>query len=106
MGRRDGFRARKVLLGALACLIALLATGCSGTISVQEEMGAAARPNIIFLLMDDLNFATVQQMPELRSSVIEEGDSFQNTFISYPLCCPSRATILTGLYAHSGLREG
>lgn len=51
--------------------------------------------------MDDLNFATVQQMPELRSSVIEEGASFQNTFISYPLCCPSRATILTGLYAHN-----
>jgi N-acetylglucosamine-6-sulfatase len=51
--------------------------------------------------MDDLNFATVQQMPELRSSVIEEGASFQNNFISYPLCCPSRATILTGLYAHN-----
>jgi arylsulfatase A-like enzyme len=51
--------------------------------------------------MDDLNFATVQRMPELRSSVIEEGTSFQNTFISYPLCCPSRATILTGLYAHN-----
>ena len=51
--------------------------------------------------MDDLNFATVQEMPELRSSVIEKGASFQNTFISYPLCCPSRATILTGLYAHN-----
>lgn len=51
--------------------------------------------------MDDLNFATVQQMPELRSAVIDEGASFQNAFISYPLCCPSRATILTGLYAHN-----
>ena len=79
----------------------LLAAGCSGTAPVQEEPGAPTRPNIIFLLMDDLNFATVQQMPELRSSVIEEGASFQNTFISYPLCCPSRATILTGLYAHN-----
>ena len=86
-----------MLLGALACLTTLLAAGCSGTTPVQEEPGAPTRPNIIFLLMDDLNFATVQQMPELRSSVIEEGASFQNTFISYPLCCPSRATILTGL---------
>jgi N-acetylglucosamine-6-sulfatase len=51
--------------------------------------------------MDDLNFATVQRMPELRSLVIEEGVSLQNTFVSYPLCCPSRATILTGLYAHN-----
>jgi N-acetylglucosamine-6-sulfatase len=82
-------------------LTTLLAAGCSGTTPVQEEPGAPTRPNIIFLLMDDLNFATVQQMPELRSSVIEEGASFQNNFISYPLCCPSRATILTGLYAHN-----
>ncbi|HLL39404.1 MAG TPA: sulfatase-like hydrolase/transferase [Rubrobacteraceae bacterium] len=78
-------------------MTAFFATGCSGAIPAQEEMGASTRPNIIFLLMDDLNFATVQQMPELRSSVIEEGASFQNTLISYPLCCPSRATILTGL---------
>ena len=106
MGRSDGFRARKVLLGALACLTAFFATGCSGAIPAQEEMGASTRPNIIFLLMDDLNFATVQQMPELRSSVIEEGASFQNTLISYPLCCPSRATILTGLYAHNHYVRG
>lgn len=43
-------------------------------------------------------------MPELRSSVIEEGASFQNTFIGYPLCCPSRATFLTGLYVKHGVR--
>ena len=82
-------------------MTAFFATGCSGTTSAQEETGASTRPNIIFLLMDDLNFATAQRMPELRSSVIEEGASFQNNFISYPLCCPSRATILTGLYAHN-----
>ncbi len=78
-----------------------LVTGCSGTTPAQEETSALTPPNIIFLLMDDLNFATVQRMPELRSSVIEEGASLRNTFISYPLCCPSRATILTGLYAHN-----
>ncbi len=82
-------------------MTAFFATGCSGTTPAQEETGASTRPNIIFLLMDDLNFATVQRMPELRSSVIEEGASFENNFISYPLCCPSRATILTGLYAHN-----
>ena len=82
-------------------MTAFFATGCSGATSAQEETGASTRPNIIFLLMDDLNFATAQRMPELRSSVIEEGASFQNNFISYSLCCPSRATILTGLYAHN-----
>ena len=61
---------RRVLLGALTCLAAFFATGCSGTTPVEEETDATTRPNIIFLLMEDLNFATVQRMPELRSSVI------------------------------------
>lgn len=40
-------------------------------------------------------------MPSLRSRLIEEGASFENAFVSYPLCCPSRSTVLTGLYAHN-----
>ena len=38
--------------------------------------------------------------------MLEEGTSFENTFASYPLCCPSRATILTGLYAHNHEVQG
>ncbi len=33
--------------------------------------------------------------------LLEKGASFDNAFASYPLCCPLRATILTGLYAHN-----
>jgi N-acetylglucosamine-6-sulfatase len=40
-------------------------------------------------------------MPEVRSKLIEDGTSFENAFVSFPTCCPSRATILTGLYAHN-----
>jgi hypothetical protein len=57
-------------------LAAFLVAGCSGITAFQEETGAPTQPNIIFLLMNDLNFATVQGMPELRSSVIDEGASF------------------------------
>jgi len=56
---------------------------------------------MIFVLTDDLDFASAQTMPQIRSQVIEVGTSLENTFVSYPLCCPSRATILTGLYAHN-----
>jgi N-acetylglucosamine-6-sulfatase len=103
----DGFRARRALLfGVLACLAALLA-GCSSSASPREEgtEASARRPNIIFVLTDDLDYASAQKMPQIGSLLAEEGISFENAFTSQSLCCPSRATILTGLYAHnSGIK--
>lgn len=82
-----------------------LAVGCSGSKTselepIQQE-GASDQPNIILILADDLDLASARRMPKLRSLLMEEGASFENAFLSYPLCCPSRATILTGLYAHN-----
>jgi arylsulfatase A-like enzyme len=37
----------------------------------------------------------------LNSELIDKGISFENSFISHPVCCPSRTTILTGLYDHN-----
>src|SRR5919202_5450616 len=102
VARRSGGRAgsRSVFLGILVCLAAFLAVGCSGSEPIQEAE-AGTQPNIIFILTYDLDFASAQQMPTLRSQLIERGTSFENNFISYPLCCPSRATILTALYVHN-----
>ncbi len=95
---------RGTLLGVLACLAALLALGCSGGTegAAQGEAEASADlPNIIFVLTDDLDYASTQKMPEIRSRLMEEGTSFEEAFVSHPVCCPSRATILTGLYDHN-----
>ncbi len=101
---------RRALFGVLACLsvFLLFIAGCSGPgtsksrISQQEEAKSPAdRPNIIFVLADDLDYASAFKMPEIRSRLIEEGLSFENAFVSHPICCPSRATILTGLYDHN-----
>ena len=98
-----GFRARGMLLGALACLAAFLVAGCLGSAPPQEEEveAPAAQPNMIFVLTDDLDYASAQKMPEIRSQLIEEGTSFEKAFVSHPICCPSRATALTGLYDHN-----
>jgi N-acetylglucosamine-6-sulfatase len=93
-----------VPLWLVPCVVALLMAGCSGAETLQDEEEAESppdRPNIIFVLTDDLDFASAQKMPQLRSLLIEEGTSFENAFVSHPVCCPSRATILTGLYAHN-----
>jgi arylsulfatase A-like enzyme len=102
-----GFRTRKALLGVLACLTVFFTTGSSGPPALaQEEAQAPARPNIVFVLTDDLDIASVQKMPQISSLLADKGTSFENTFISQSLCCPSRTTILTGLYAHNSGVKG
>ena len=96
--------------GVLVCLsiLLLLVVGCSGSEtsapgSSQEEgaESSADRPNFVFVLADDLDYASAQQMPEIGSLLVKEGLSFEEAFVSHPVCCPSRATILTGLYDHN-----
>ncbi len=100
-----------ILVGCMAVLL-LFVTSCSeakrSASDTPQEVEAESptdRPNIIFVLTDDLDYASTQKMPNLRSLLVEEGASFENAFASQSLCCPSRATILTGLYAHnSGIK--
>jgi N-acetylglucosamine-6-sulfatase len=97
----DRLWVRRVLLGFLVCSVTLLALGCSGSEPAQEAEEASTQPNIIFVLTDDLDYASAQRMPNLRSLLIDQGMSFENAFVSHPVCCPSRSTILTGLYDHN-----
>ena len=100
--RRWRFSVRGTLLGIAACLAVLL-VGCSGPETERDE-GAGdtiEQPNILFVLTDDLDLASIDQMPNINSLIAREGATFENAFVSYPICCPSRATMLTGLYSHN-----
>lgn len=65
------------------------------------------RPNIILILLDDFRFDTYScngapdfvQTPNI-DRIANEGANFKNFFVTYSLCTPSRASILTGLYAN------
>jgi N-acetylglucosamine-6-sulfatase len=61
-----------------------------------------ARPNIILVLSDDQSMESVAKMPYLNSRVTPQGGwyRFNEAFINNATCCPSRATILTGLWSH------
>src|ERR1700756_1711537 len=60
-------------------------------------------PNIIFILIDDLRWDKVDypfvKIPNIQR-IAREGVRFQNSFVTTPLCSPSRASYLTGQYAH------
>jgi N-acetylglucosamine-6-sulfatase len=63
-----------------------------------------SRPNIIFILIDDLRWDEVDypfvQVPHIQR-IAREGVRFRNAFVTTPLCSPSRASFLTGQYAHT-----
>jgi N-acetylglucosamine-6-sulfatase len=59
------------------------------------------RPNIVFIVTDDQRWDTLWSMPTVAKELAGRGVTFTNGFVSNPLCCPSRASILTGQYSHS-----
>jgi N-acetylglucosamine-6-sulfatase len=86
---------------ALAALLvpALSATGQS---AARPHAGAATkRPNIVFLMTDDETLENMRVMPNVQRLLADEGATFSQFIVSYSLCCPSRATMMTGQYAHN-----
>jgi N-acetylglucosamine-6-sulfatase len=65
-----------------------------------ERVPTSTRPNIVLILTDDQRADTLWAMPHVRSLLGAHGVTFPNAFVTTPFCCPSRASILTGLYSH------
>ncbi|MCW5891147.1 MAG: sulfatase [bacterium] len=63
--------------------------------------GASRRPNVIVIVTDDQRWDSLGFMPTVSSRLVGEGMHFDNAFVSTPVCCPSRASFLTGLWAHN-----
>jgi N-acetylglucosamine-6-sulfatase len=59
------------------------------------------RPNIVVVMADDMRADDLRFMPSLRRLVTDRGLKFRNSFSPYPLCCPARASLLSGQYAHN-----
>jgi len=67
---------------------------------------AVKRPNIVYILVDDQRYDAFGFLnPRIKTpnmdKIAHDGTYFQNTFVTTSLCSPSRASILTGMYAHN-----
>jgi N-acetylglucosamine-6-sulfatase len=72
------------------------------TMKREDSSGREAeQANIVFVLTDDQFPGTENAMPRLRNNISSEGLKFTNMTSTFPLCCPGRATIQRGQYAHN-----
>lgn len=96
--RRKGNWLRYCLLGAVALALSLITLGSTG---VPAAAQVESPPNIILILTDDQRWDTLEYMPTVTGELMANGTTFVNAYVTTPLCCPSRASILTGQYAHN-----
>lgn len=105
----DLTRTRRLAMAfALAVLTSLLALVAGVGPGAKPERAEAARqagppPNIIVITADDQALSTFRRdvMPATHDLLVDSGTSFKNFIATDPTCCPSRATFLTGEYAHN-----
>ena len=81
-------------------------------VALRSDLLAAERPNVLFVLCDDLRqdalgcYGSKHVRTPNIDALAAQGVRFQNSFCTTSLCSPSRASILTGLYAHRhGVRD-
>lgn len=76
-------------------------------VSTTPAHAADAKPNIVFILIDDLRWDAFSFMghPFVQTPNVDrlakEGGHFRNFFVTLPLCSPSRGAFLTGQYPHT-----
>src|SRR4051794_26646695 len=100
--KRSVSRRIAALVGALA--VAVGTTACtSGSAHSAERPPPPRRtdhrPNIVFVLTDDLTSNLLPFLPHVRA-MQQEGATFSHYFVVDSYCCPSRSAIFTGQYPH------
>ncbi len=96
------FSSQRILL--VIVITALAIPGAQVLTGWSRHPAAAApaeRPNIIFILTDDLDAKSISVMPQLKALIADQGVTFSNFFVTDSLCCPSRSSILRGQYVHN-----
>ena len=74
---------------------------------------AEPRPNIVVIMTDDLDAGLLKKLeslnqpngasviPHIKANLVDQGVTFTSSYVTNSLCCPSRATFLTGQYSHN-----
>ncbi len=89
----------------LALLLAFVVAGFP-TSGQARRQTRAPRPNILLIVTDDQRSGTLDGMGKTKELFARSGVMFTDAYTATPLCCPSRASIMTGRYPHNhGVRH-
>lgn len=98
--RRSAASLAVLLVFLCASLAAVVLPGGATTATAQVLDPPDERPNIMFIITDDQREG-FDVMPRTRHFFGAGGRAYPNHFVTTPMCCPSRASIMTGRYAHN-----
>jgi len=84
-----------------AATFGILVVGGGQANSPHRATAPSSRPNVVVIETDDQTLAEMAVLPKTRRLIGGQGVTFDNNFDSFSLCCPSRASLLTGQYSHN-----
>jgi N-acetylglucosamine-6-sulfatase len=94
-----------VFAGLGMAMVSVVLVLLSGDTLLKEKQGAEAqttsRPNIVFVMTDDLDERSMEQLSGIQQVMGSNGTTFKNAYVTYSLCCPSRASFFRGQYPHN-----
>jgi N-acetylglucosamine-6-sulfatase len=90
-------RALVLVFGLALAVASVLLPGSGPSASAQAP---GVKPNLLVIMTDDLETDDLKALPSVQL-LAQEGTRFGNSFVGYSLCCPSRATYLTGQHNHN-----
>lgn len=100
---------------ALVCALPLIAACGAPEVAIAPEPAArpapgevtvppverAGQPNVLMVMTDDMRYDELRYLPHVREFIADRGTDFTNSFAPTPLCCPNRASFLTGEFPHN-----
>lgn len=97
------FSIRKLLSRIISVILLLMIV-----LSMVKPVSAQPqKKNILVIMADDLDEYSFDQLlnagklPNIKQYIVDKGIRFSNSFVAESLCCPARATFLTGKYPHN-----
>jgi N-acetylglucosamine-6-sulfatase len=93
---------QKLAWGSGLVAAAILGVPSAASTSPEPAPARSAQPpNVVLLMVDDATVEDMEYMPNVQRLLVQRGTTFTRNYSPYPLCCPARATTLTGQYPHN-----